>query len=73
MTETGNIQRLPDGSIDRQHYERLGRALHGQALREAGHRAASAPERIVVGVFARFSGAWARLAYPSSRMSSKTL
>jgi len=73
MTETGNIQRLPDGSIDLRHYERIGRALHGRAIRKAGRAAATAPERAVVRIVARFSETWNRLAYLSSRMSSKTL
>lgn len=35
MTETQNIRRLPDGSIDFVHYAREGRALHGAAVRRS--------------------------------------
>ena len=35
MTETQDIRRLPDGSIDIAHYTRKGRALHGAAVRQS--------------------------------------
>ena len=33
MHPTTEIQRRPDGSIDTAHYARIGRALHGAAMR----------------------------------------
>jgi len=35
MTETQEIRRLPNGSINIAHYTRKGRALHGAAVRRS--------------------------------------
>ncbi len=73
MTETTNIQRLSDGSIDFQHYERLGRSLHGQAVRKTSRNVATIPGRTLTRLSGRFLGFRRWCGYPSSRMSSKTL
>ena len=36
MPETTKIRRHDNGSIDIGHYRKIGRGLHGQAMREAG-------------------------------------
>ena len=43
MTETTDIRRRPNGSIDIDHYARIGRALHGSAICDA----ASMPDRLL--------------------------
>lgn len=73
MTETTNIQRFSDGSIDFQNYERLGRALHGQAVRETSRHVATIPGRTLTRASQRFLDFWRWCGYPSSRISSKTL
>lgn len=58
MTETTEIRRHPNGSIDLDHYARIGRALHGAAMRSAvrsaTRRGASAPARLVARIAAAF-------------------
>ena len=73
MTNTKDIRQLPDGSIDYLHYQRLGRGLHGQAVRRAGCRIAVVPGNILTRATRWLFRAWAPSVYPSSRMSSKTL
>jgi len=47
MTQTAEIRRHPNGSLDIEHYARIGRALHGQAVRGAGRTSFGAPGRLL--------------------------
>lgn len=56
MTETTEIRRHANGSIDIAHYAQIGRALHGKAVRDAARSAVTAPDRL----FARLVAALLR-------------
>lgn len=56
MNDATEIRRLPDGSMDLRHYERIGRVLRSQAMSAAAGRALTAPGRLI----ARFTAALAR-------------
>ena len=73
MTETTDIRQLPDGSIDYLYYQRLGRSLHAQAFWTAGRKVAIAPGNILARATRWLFRVYNSSAYPSSRMSSKTL
>ncbi len=47
MQDSQDIRRLPNGSIDIDHYVRRGRALHGAAVRRAAAQLASVPARLL--------------------------
>lgn len=55
MTETPEIRRHANGSIDLEHYARVGRALHGAAMRSAARRGATVPARLVARLAAMIS------------------
>lgn len=47
MNDSTDVCRLPNGSIDIEHYVRIGRALHGSAVRETGRKAFTAPDALM--------------------------
>jgi hypothetical protein len=48
MFESTEIRRHANGSIDVEHYARIGRALHGQAIRDAGRGLAFKLQQLIV-------------------------
>lgn len=55
MTDTTELKRFPNGSIDLDHYVQIGRALHGQAVCSAAGRFISGPGRLAAHLLAQFS------------------
>ena len=57
MSETADIRRHANGSIDIEHYAKIGKGLHAQAIREAGRYLVARFREIFVAMSLRLLGA----------------